>query len=186
MARAALGCVSHSQLPEFGIQAVPEPVTKQVERQDDQGDGQPWQQRQPPGSGDFPTALGHHLAPGRHRGWDTSAQETERRLGQDDHPDMPGKYLTRLAWAVNTVWNFCNEVSLLAWRHEKRFLSAFDLINLTAGAGHELGLHTDTISEVCQEYALRKKTVRKIRLKLAQSQALAVLDTVQRPLYSCA
>ena len=76
-----------------------------------------------------------------------------------------GKHLTRMAWAVNTVWNFCNEVSLLAWRREKRFLSAFELINLTAGAGHELGLHTDTISEVCQESARRKKTAKKIRLK---------------------
>ena len=49
-----------------------------------------------------------------------------------------GKHLTRIAWAVNDVWNYCNEVSLLAWRREKRFLSAFELINLTAGAGHEL------------------------------------------------
>src|SRR5262249_51546277 len=76
-----------------------------------------------------------------------------------------GKHLTRMAWAVHRVWNYCNEVSLLAWRREKRFLSAFDLINLTAGAGHELGLHTDTISEVCQEYARRKKIAKKIRLK---------------------
>ena len=58
-----------------------------------------------------------------------------------------GKHLQRIAWACNRVWNFCNEVSLLAWRREKRFLSAFALINLTAGAGHELGLHTDTLSE---------------------------------------
>jgi IS605 OrfB family transposase len=70
-----------------------------------------------------------------------------------------------MAWAVNTVWNFCNEVSLLAWRREKRFLSAFDLINLTAGAGHDLGLHTDTLSEICQEYVRKKRTAKKIRLK---------------------
>jgi len=75
------------------------------------------------------------------------------------------KHLTRLAWAVNTVWNFCNEVSQLAWRREKHLLSGFDLINLTAGAGHELGLHTDTLSELCQEYARRRKTTRKFRLK---------------------
>src|SRR5207245_2648826 len=37
-----------------------------------------------------------------------------------------GKHLQRIAWAVNYVWNYCNEVSLLAWRREKRFLSAFD------------------------------------------------------------
>jgi len=76
-----------------------------------------------------------------------------------------GTHLTRIARAVNNVWNYCNEVSLLAWRREKRFLSAFELINLTAGAGHELGLHTDTLSEICQEYARRKRTAKKIRLK---------------------
>lgn len=76
-----------------------------------------------------------------------------------------GKHLARMAWAVNSVWNYCNEVSLLAWRREKRFLSAFELINLTAGAGHDLGLHTDTLSEICQEYARRKRIAKKIKLK---------------------
>jgi IS605 OrfB family transposase len=76
-----------------------------------------------------------------------------------------GTHLQRMAWAVNTVWNFCNEVSLLAWRREKRFLSAFELVNLTAGAGHALGLHTDTLSEICQAYVRKKKAAHKIRLK---------------------
>jgi IS605 OrfB family transposase len=76
-----------------------------------------------------------------------------------------GKRLQRLGWAVHYVWNYCNEVSLLAWRREKRFLSAFDLINLTAGVGHDLGLHTDTISEICQEYAKKKRIAKKIKLK---------------------
>lgn len=75
-----------------------------------------------------------------------------------------GKHLQRMAWAVNTVWNFCNEVSLLAWRRHKHFLSAFDLINLTAGAGHDLGLHSDTLSEICQEYAKKKRIAKKIKL----------------------
>jgi len=81
-----------------------------------------------------------------------------------------GKHLTRMVWAVNYVWNFCNEVSLLAWRREKRFLSAFDLINLTAGAGYELGLHTDSVSEVCQEYARRRRIAKKIKLKWRSRQ----------------
>lgn len=75
-----------------------------------------------------------------------------------------GKHLQRMAWACNRVWNFCNETSLLVWRRERRFVSAFELINLCAGAGHELGLHTDTISEVCQEYAKKRRQFRKIRL----------------------
>ena len=76
-----------------------------------------------------------------------------------------GKHLLRMAWACHTVWNFCNEVSLLAWRRHKHFLSAFDLINLCAGAGHALGLHTDTLSEICQEYARRKRLAKKIKLR---------------------
>lgn len=76
-----------------------------------------------------------------------------------------GKHLQRLAWAVNRVWNYCNEMSLLAWRRERRFLSGFDLVNLCAGAGHELGLHSDTISEICNEYAKKRRQFKKIRLK---------------------
>jgi IS605 OrfB family transposase len=74
-------------------------------------------------------------------------------------------HLLRLAHAVNYVWNFCNETALLVWRREKRFVSAFELINLTAGAGHDLGLHTDTLSEICQEYVRRRKQAKKLRLK---------------------
>jgi putative transposase len=76
-----------------------------------------------------------------------------------------GNHLRRMAWAVNRVWNFCNETSLLAWRRERRFVSAFELINLCAGAGHELGLHTDTISEICTEYAKKRKQFHKVRLR---------------------
>ena len=42
---------------------------------------------------------------------------------------------------------------------------AVDLINLTAGTSKELGLHTDTLSEVCREYATRRRQCKKIRLQ---------------------
>lgn len=76
-----------------------------------------------------------------------------------------GKHLVRLGWAVNTVWNFCNEVSMLALRRDKHWLSVFELINLCAGAGAELGLHSDTISEICREYVTRRIQFKKRRLK---------------------
>ena len=76
-----------------------------------------------------------------------------------------GKHLQRLAWAVNTVWNFCNEVSLMALRRDKRWLTAYDLINLCAGASAELGLHADTIAEVCREYVAKRRASGKRRLK---------------------
>lgn len=76
-----------------------------------------------------------------------------------------GKHLQQMAWACNRVWNFANETSLLVWRREKRFISAFELINLCAGAGHELGLHTDTISEICNEYVKKRRQFHKVRLR---------------------
>ena len=76
-----------------------------------------------------------------------------------------GKHLVGLGWAVNTVWNFCNEVSMLALRRDKHWMSVFELINLCAGAGAELGLHSDTISEICREYVTRRIQCKKRRLK---------------------
>jgi putative transposase len=76
-----------------------------------------------------------------------------------------GKHLVRLGYAVNQVWNFCNEVSMLALRRDSKWLSAIDLINLCAGASTELGLHSDTISEICREYVTRRIQCKKRRLK---------------------
>jgi len=75
-----------------------------------------------------------------------------------------GKHLQRLGYACNYVWNYCNEVTLLAWRRNKHTLSAFDLINLTAGAGQELGLHSETVSAICQDYAKSRRQAKKITL----------------------
>jgi IS605 OrfB family transposase len=76
-----------------------------------------------------------------------------------------GKHLLKMAWAVNTVWNYCNEVSLLALRRDKRWLSAFELINLVAGTSKPLGLHADTLSEICREYVAKRCASGKARLK---------------------
>src|SRR5713226_4521172 len=75
-----------------------------------------------------------------------------------------GKHLLRLAWVCNTVWNFCQEVSLLAWRREKKSLPAFDLLTLCAGASVELGLHSDTLSEICREYVTKRQASHQCRL----------------------
>lgn len=75
-----------------------------------------------------------------------------------------GTHLQRLGYACNRVWNYCNEVTLLAWRREKHTLSAFDLINLTAGAGQELRLHSETVSAICQEYVKSRRQAKKVRL----------------------
>jgi putative transposase len=73
-------------------------------------------------------------------------------------------YLTRLSYAVNDVWNYCNEVSMLAWRRDRKWLTGYDLANLCAGAGQDLGLHSDTINEICLQYAKARQQHRKRRL----------------------
>lgn len=76
-----------------------------------------------------------------------------------------GKHLGEMAGAINYVWNYCNEMSLLTWRREKRFLSAYDLHALTAGTSKELRLSADTIQQVCTEYVTRRCQFKKIKLK---------------------
>jgi putative transposase len=76
-----------------------------------------------------------------------------------------GKHLLRMAWAVNTVWNYAQEVSLLALQREKRWLTAFDLIKLCAGASQELGISSETITEVCREYVTRRRQFKARRLR---------------------
>lgn len=44
------------------------------------------------------------------------------------------KALSRMARAVNFVWNFCGETQEHSRRWRKRWPSGFDLINLTTGS----------------------------------------------------
>ena len=76
-----------------------------------------------------------------------------------------GTHLQRFAWAVNTAWNYCNEVSQYALKRDHRWLTAVDLINLCAGASQELGISSETIAEVCREYVTRRRQFKKRRLK---------------------
>lgn len=60
--------------------------------------------------------------------------------------------LRRQARAVNFVWNYCNETQMKAAQSGRKWLSAFDLINLTAGAGKLLGLSAGTVGTICSVY----------------------------------
>jgi IS605 OrfB family transposase len=65
--------------------------------------------------------------------------------------DKHAAELNRQARAVNAVWNYCNEAQrhMLRW---DRWLSAFDLMNLTSHSYLELNLHSSTIQRVCARY----------------------------------
>ena len=74
-------------------------------------------------------------------------------------------HLLQMTSAINYVWNYCNKVSLLAYRRDKTFLSAYDLHKLTAGTSKDLRLSADTIQQVCTEYVTRRRQCKKIKLK---------------------
>jgi hypothetical protein len=73
--------------------------------------------------------------------------------------------LNTLARAVNFVWNFCNESQRHALRWNQRWPTGFDLNKLTTGSSKELGLHSQTVQAVCEQYATRRQQFRKRTLR---------------------
>lgn len=79
--------------------------------------------------------------------------------------DKHSAELCRQARSVNFVWNYCNETQQKAARARRRWLSVFDLMKLTAGAGKDLDLHAHTIQRVCRVYDDARKTHKKAWLR---------------------
>ena len=69
------------------------------------------------------------------------------------------KVLAQYAYAVNQVWNYCNavqkdiEARYRAGAPERQWPSDFDLQKRTAGTSRELGINSQTVQEVCRQYA---------------------------------
>lgn len=83
--------------------------------------------------------------------------------------DKHAKVLREWAWAVNQVWNYCNELSFRSISERQTWLSGYDLQHYTKGAGKELGLNSATVQMVGHEYALRRKQFKKNRLSWRKS-----------------
>ncbi|MCC5612915.1 hypothetical protein LC612_41075, partial [Nostoc sp. CHAB 5834] len=80
--------------------------------------------------------------------------------------DKHASWLTARASEVNFVWNFCNEHSMKVLERERRFVSGFDLHAYTKGAAKEgLGLHSQTLQAIGEEYALRRRQFKKHKLR---------------------
>jgi putative transposase len=79
--------------------------------------------------------------------------------------DKHAAELNRQARAVNIVWNYCNDTQQKAARSHRKWLSAFDLQQLTNGASKELDIHAHTIQRVCAEYEKARKTHKKAWLR---------------------
>jgi IS605 OrfB family transposase len=83
--------------------------------------------------------------------------------------DRHRSVLQQMAWSVNQVWNYVNELSQRSIRERGVFLSAYDIDPYTKGAGKELGLHSQTLQEVSREYVTRRKQFKKTRLQWRRS-----------------
>jgi putative transposase len=80
--------------------------------------------------------------------------------------------LNRQAGIVNFVWNYCNDRQKDALRFNRPWLTGFDLINLTSGASKELGLHSGTVNDVCQQYAKSRAQRKRPHLRYRGKKSL--------------
>jgi IS605 OrfB family transposase len=78
-------------------------------------------------------------------------------------------WLNAAAIEVNNVFNYCNETSYKAATRtdlKRKWLSGFDLCNLTAGATEYFEkIGADTIQSVCNHYAQKRQAAKKLKLK---------------------
>ena len=69
------------------------------------------------------------------------------------------KTLTRFAYAANQVWNYCCaqqrdvEARYRAGAPKRKWATHFDLQKLCKGVGAELGIHQQTVGEICRYFA---------------------------------
>ena len=71
-----------------------------------------------------------------------------------------------MARDVNFVWNYSNELSYKVWERERRFMSGYDFAPFTKGAAKEgLNLHSQTIQAISEEFVVRRKQFKKVKLR---------------------
>lgn len=84
--------------------------------------------------------------------------------------DKHAAFLARQAREVNFVWNYCNELSIKVFERERRFISAYEIAAYTKGAAKEgLSLHSQTIQAIAEEFVLRRRQFKKVRLSWRKS-----------------
>jgi len=78
-------------------------------------------------------------------------------------------WLNAAAIEVNGVFNYCNQISLATATRtdrKRKWLSGYDLCNLTAGATEYLQrIGADTIQRICVEYAQKRVAARRLKLR---------------------
>jgi putative transposase len=78
-------------------------------------------------------------------------------------------WLNAAAVEVNEVFNYCNETTLKAATRtdaKRKWLSGFDLCNLTAGAcAYFDKIGAETIQSICTHYAQKRQAARRLKLR---------------------
>jgi len=80
--------------------------------------------------------------------------------------------LESMAFSVNQVWNYCNELSKRSIKERNQWLSSYDLQQYTKGSNKELGLNSATVQMIGHEYVTRRKQFKKIRLNWRKSKGV--------------
>ncbi|MBD8615105.1 IS200/IS605 family element transposase accessory protein TnpB [Pseudomonas putida] len=91
----------------------------------------------------------------------TKSTKTLKVRIKDKHAPL----LREWARSVNFAWNYINELSSRSIRERGRFLSAYQIQAYTNGASKELGLHSQTIQGITDEYVIRRKQFKKRKLR---------------------
>jgi IS605 OrfB family transposase len=81
-------------------------------------------------------------------------------------------WLEQASGAVNYVWNYCNNTAFNAIKRDGKWLSSFDLHNLTSGTSKELKISSTSIQVVCEEYANKRNKAKKIKLRYRGKKSL--------------
>jgi len=87
--------------------------------------------------------------------------------------DRHAAQLRQMARSVNFVWNYVNELSSRSIRERGVFLSNYDIHTYVNGAGKELGLHSQTVQGVADEYVVRRKQFKLARLRWRKSNGVS-------------
>ncbi|MBC3788121.1 RNA-guided endonuclease InsQ/TnpB family protein [Spirosoma utsteinense] len=78
--------------------------------------------------------------------------------------ETAGKHLIQMSYSCTFVWNFCNQSNAERWAKFGKTFTAFDLNKLTAGCAKDLGLHSQTVQAVAEEYAKCCKQFKRVKL----------------------
>jgi len=82
-------------------------------------------------------------------------------------------WLNKAANEVNFVWNYCRWIAEKAKRDRNKWLSPFDLINLTSGSSKEFErIGSANISKTASEYGTRRNQFKRLKLKFRGKKSL--------------